>query len=913
MRAETTSDPLWTLLSTYVLTPDEKAAAATGEAADAKGLAALQADLLLLSEGFEAFRDESQVKESLVRLEPRMSPELKPFFKDRASSLDAVYRTLAVTDYTWATRFPDPPCEPSAKRRALMSSRDGLFQTESGEASPWLVALLGPQAEGRSAEEALDKASTKTRLSAADYEKRRAAIRRLTLALTSEKAEGAARSKLYCARAAAFSDLAAHHRSQDAAPVLAARVATTKPEESVFIVVWGGRRAAATLLQTKKGPVLVTDADVADAPTLFAYAGRSSPVELKTAVLSRHTGLGLAVLSYSDDTRPALSLAASAPAKDDLVTALGHTEPSGLWTKTSGLVTKSGETSFQTDAAISTELTGGPVLNESGEVVGLLVGRPADTEEGRWPVAVPAPVLARWLDNTQADFAAPQIEAIQDAGTAAILNRTNPAPIEAGLGAWNIPAMGPPPPTPRGVCVSGCNIPSAPSRSYSGGSSYSGSGGAAMGQALGEAMAPLVQALVFQGIPALFRGIGNLFKKKDGAAQSSARAQQKSTPVVKPPPPPKPKPLKPSGIRLSSDRLEAAPREVVKLIATVLFTGDEGSRAGIAVTFSLNSDKAEFPAGSIASTDSNGVASVSLIMKPDMAAEAHEDLERESRINAGEKVAERILHEPPANAKPASKVEYAANKAADALDRETENSQSAEEVGEDSSSQAVDAGMAIPGHAADASGPKLRTLAPPMELTATGAGFTARHQINGSENVKSDAESKICEEARSNADAECGENRDCSDARSCADNKDIRGRLIKCQFARLKAAEECGTPEDKNRYTAIRDRVRSCGRVIASRCCPQWTKALEALKNSACNRGGCSGVDSCAELMQKLAAARECKKLRRLQAQMCYDGIEDAGHKEAVDNVDIMIADCEAKLAAAKAIPGRCVDDPKGE
>ncbi|MDX6768646.1 MAG: hypothetical protein SF051_03880, partial [Elusimicrobiota bacterium] len=353
VRAETTSDPLWTLLSTYVLAPDEKAASAEGEAADAKGLAALQADLLLLSEGFEAFRDEAQVKESLVRLEPRMSPELKPFFKDRASSLDAIYRTLAVTDYTWASRFPEPPCEPAAKRRALLASRDGLFQAESGEASPWLVALLGPQAQGRSAEDALDKVSAKTRLSEAEYEKRRAAARRLTLALASEKAVGAARAKLYCARAGAFTDLAAHHRDKVDAPVLAARAEAVKPEESVFVVKWDGKRAAATLLQTKNGPVLLTDSQVGGAPTLHAYAGASAPVEFKTEVISRHAGLGLAVLSYPGDARPGLSLAASAPAKDDLVSALGHTELAGLWTKTTGLVTKVGEASFQTDAAVS--------------------------------------------------------------------------------------------------------------------------------------------------------------------------------------------------------------------------------------------------------------------------------------------------------------------------------------------------------------------------------------------------------------------------------------------------------------------------------------------------------------------------------------------------------------------------------
>ncbi|PIR19666.1 MAG: hypothetical protein COV48_00710, partial [Elusimicrobia bacterium CG11_big_fil_rev_8_21_14_0_20_64_6] len=232
IRAETTTDPLWYLLSTYVLAVDQKAVAVEGEGVvDAKGLASLQADLLLLSDGFEGFRDEAQVKETLARLEPRMSPELKPFFKDRASSLDAIYRTLAVTDYTWAQRFPEPPCAPADARRRLLDSRDGLFQTEKGEASPWLVALLGPRAEGKSAAQALDQASSKSKLTAAEYEKRRAQVRKLTLALASDKAVGAVRTKLYCSRAAAFEDLASYHRQKEEGSTLASRSGVrTQPE-----------------------------------------------------------------------------------------------------------------------------------------------------------------------------------------------------------------------------------------------------------------------------------------------------------------------------------------------------------------------------------------------------------------------------------------------------------------------------------------------------------------------------------------------------------------------------------------------------------------------------------------------------------------------------------------------------------
>ncbi|MBI2789982.1 MAG: trypsin-like peptidase domain-containing protein [Elusimicrobia bacterium] len=546
VRAETTADPLWYLLSTYVLAPDAKAVEAQSDGpADSKGLAALQADLLVLTDGFEGFRDEAQVKETLERLKPRMSPELRPFFKDRASSLDAIYRTLAVTDYTWAQRFPEPPCEPGEARRKLLSSRDGLFQTEKGEASQWLSALLGPQAEGKSAEQALDQASFQAKLTGAGYEKLRARVRKLTMALASDKAVGAARSKLYCSRAAAFTDLAAAQRAKDAALISAGRVVAQKPEESVFVVVWKNQRAAATLLRTKNGVVLVTDAAIVadtDHPNLFAYSANAKPVPLTATVARRHPELNVAVLTVAEDpTRPALSLAETTPAKDELVTAIGHTMISGLWTKTSGLVTTVGEVSFQTDAAISPELSGAPVLNKAGEVAGILVLRPANTEEGRWPVAIPAPVLVRWLDDPAFAFPTAQAESIEDDGTAAVLSRARSIDLtEAGLGAWNIPGLPPPPSVPHGVCVQNCGGGSSSGSSYSSG--YSGTGGEELGKALGE----LGAVLILKGIPALFRGIGKLFKKNNkspsaSVVKSSPSPKTKASPPPKPPPPPEPR------------------------------------------------------------------------------------------------------------------------------------------------------------------------------------------------------------------------------------------------------------------------------------------------------------------------------------------------------------------------------------
>lgn len=617
IRAETTTDPLWYLLSTSRLVPDARAVEARDDGpADAKGLAALQADLLVLADGFEGFRDENQVKETLDRLKPRMSPELTPFFKDRSAGLDAIYRTLAVADYTWAQRFPEPSCEPIESRRALLSSRDGLFQSAEGKASPWLVSLLGTQAEGKSAEKALDQASSRAKLTGADYERVRARVRKLSLALASDKAVDAARSKLYCARAAAFAELSSFHRVKDAALISAARAVSGNSEESVFVVVGKDRRAAGVLVKTKNGAVLVTDADIVaetDHPSLLAYSGNAKPIELKATVVRRDAALGAAVLAYAEDrSRPALALAEGSPAKDDLVTVIGHTGVSGLWTKTSGLVTKAADAAFQTDAAISPELSGSPVFNEAGEVAGLLVLRPADTEEGRWPVAIPAPVLSRWLDDpSSAQSSSSDPVAVEDAGTAAILTRARSSPLtETGLGAWNIPNLPPPPSSPRGVCVQNCGGGSSSGSSYSG--SYSNNGSAELGQALGE----LGAVLILKGIPALFRGISNLFKGKGSSAPKSptiAKAPPAPKNLPAPAPPPPPPPPKPTCRLVKAGAPATAGAEPFEVAVAVLCQGGKIPLDGHSVTFTFAWDGKPSTQTVTVPTDERGVAS--LIMK----------------------------------------------------------------------------------------------------------------------------------------------------------------------------------------------------------------------------------------------------------------------------------------------------------
>lgn len=618
VRAETTTDPLWYLLSTYVLAPDAKAVEAEANGAlDAKGLAELQSDLFLLVEGFESFRDEKQVDEALQRIKPRMSPELRPFFKDRSSSLDAMYRTLAVIDYTWAQRFPEPPCAPADARRKLLESRDRLFETEIGEASPWLVSLLGPQARGQSAERSLDRASAEPKLTPAGYELLRAKVRKLTLALGSEKAAGPVRSKLYCSRAAALTDLAAHHARRDDGPSLAASAvagtAERRPEENVFVVVWKDRRAAATLVQTKSGPVLLTDASVVadtDHPQLFAFSLTDQPIALKAEVARRNSQLNLAVLTYTDAVpRTPFVLAEKDPEKNELVTAFGHTKVAGLWTKTSGLVTKVGEGGFQTDASISPELTGGPVINESGDVAGILVLRRADTEEGIWPIGVPARTIARWLDDPSFQASDPATETIEDAGTAAVLNHTRQSSLtDAALGPWQIPGLPPPPPSPRGVCMN-CSA-----SDFSGGarSSYAGGSSSSSGE-LGQELGKLGAVLILKGIPALFRGLSKLFKGAGPSIAHAPSAPQLPAPIAVPkpePPPPPPPPPKPTCEMLRVAAPDTAGAEPFTVAVRLSCDDSKIALAGHSVTFTFSWDGVKSTQAVTVLTDAEGVASL---------------------------------------------------------------------------------------------------------------------------------------------------------------------------------------------------------------------------------------------------------------------------------------------------------------
>lgn len=581
------AQPVVELLTRYAIPADETAASAPeGEAPQGSGkkLAELEADLSLVSEGLEAFAHPEDAAKALLAAKPRLPAGTARFFRDRATALDSLYRTLAVVDYTWALRFPDPPCSPAEKRGELLRSDDGLFVDRvSGQTSAWMTALLGPSAKGKDLEAALDRASASAAPSQAEYARLRARQNLITKALGSEGAVGAARAGLYCKRAETRVRLAAANRNSE--QVLAARSSEAKASRRGVVIVAGKSsegleaRGAGVVIETKAGVRILTDRRLGNGEVVALVDGKTTPVPL--TVEREDAPSGLLLLRPAGEVGEALPMAETAPEKDDLVFAHSHSERLGAWTKTQGLVTSAGSNQFQTDAIVDASMTGGAVLDDEGRLVGLLVLRPTAT--GEWPAAVPAPALKSWIEGGRAPDAEPGPSL--DAGTTKILTASRPLLDSLSVGEAAIVARAADiyTPTPwgtvRGVCMANCED-TAPSTSYSGGSTTNGE----LGEALGKLAAVGLEALIFKGIPALFRGIGSMFKSKPSVTPTVPQTlQARPREIEKPKEPPKI-----AGIEVTLDRPTALEGEQVTATARVTFTDDSATKDRIAIAFSID-------------------------------------------------------------------------------------------------------------------------------------------------------------------------------------------------------------------------------------------------------------------------------------------------------------------------------------
>lgn len=615
------AQPVVDLLSRYTVPADEAAAAAPeGDASQGSGkkLADLEANLALVSESLEGFAHPQDADKALLAAKPRLPAGTAPFFRDRTTALNALYRTLAVVDYTWALRFPDPPCSPADKRAVLLRSEDGLFlDPETGKTSVWMAALLGPNAQGKSLETALDQASVASAPSETEYARLRARLNLITKALDSQDAVGAARAKLYCKRAETRMRLAFANR--DSGPVLAGRIAKEEVTRQGLVIIAGRTakdlevRGAGVVIETKAGIRVLTDHRLGGGAVVALVDRNPDPVPL--SVEREDDKSGLLLLRPDGDLGKALTLAEVAPSKDDLVIAFAHSERLGAWTRSQGLVTKVDRDWFLTDAVAEASMAGGAVLDAEGRVAGLLVLRRVEGDSREWPAAVPAPALRAWINGGSAPASGRVV--LSDAGTTKILTASRPLleSLAAGQGAivasadsfTQRTAWGS---TTRAVCVANCDDGNS-------GSSYPGGNGSAeLGQALGKLVAMGVQALIFKGIPALFRGLGSLSPPRPALSIPSI---VQSSPVVAQ----KEKPPEPPRIRCAFGKVDEPARvgtEVVTL--KVRFSCDDQvserkvPREGHTATFTLGwegetpqFEKIEVP------TDAQGFASISFQIK----------------------------------------------------------------------------------------------------------------------------------------------------------------------------------------------------------------------------------------------------------------------------------------------------------
>jgi hypothetical protein len=426
-------DPLAVLIAQLSAPADQVAAAAPSRLSkeNSARLASIQSSLTAAAAGFEALRASSHAAAAKEALAVETDPALRPFLKSRDSALDAIYRTLAVIDYTWALRFPNPSCAPGDKRAALLRSPDGLFiDPDVGSLSPWMARLLGPDSFGREPEAALDQASAATKPTASEYEKIRVRASVIGDSLNAGKAADAARAELYCERAGLYEQLSRAHRSSG--PTLASSPSGNDDPAyaagSVFLLAARDGNeydvlGAGFLVRTEGGPKLVTDASIVRGrKTIYAFSrpaqGRALGRPIAVVIERSAEGVGPAIgRLVGEHDAPALALADASPAKDELVTGLGPLRAAGPWSATQGLVTGAGAATFSSDAVLSAEMAGSPVLNDRGEAAGLMISRGADV------AALKVEALRSFLNGKapETDFTASR-----NTGSASLLTEARP-------------------------------------------------------------------------------------------------------------------------------------------------------------------------------------------------------------------------------------------------------------------------------------------------------------------------------------------------------------------------------------------------------------------------------------------------------------------------------------------------------
>lgn len=581
---------------------------------DSADLAGLGRRLTVIGLGYETFRDASNLDADAELLVDYTSPQgLIPNPTDRVQTLDHVYRALALLDYTQALRYPEGETCARANRTALLRSADGLFADQkTGELAPWLKAELKRSKAGEAPGNLISAAAREWTPIA--YLGTLAEVRRLSRRLADKTVLAEDRAAAFCARAKLHEDLAS---AQSAVkwndPDLSSQA------QSVVEVRAEGATGAGTILTLDGKPIILIAARFArnayEAPDVFARSGKKVPV----AYLRRGAEFSLLSVEGSDGIPP-LPFPKQLDTGSRVAYALGHPIQGGPWSVTRGLA-KPDRNIIRADAAVDEGQAGGPLFDDHGVLIGIVAGP---------GVAFDLSTIQNWLKDGASTL--PNVEAAQEMGTSALMTASAAfAPkdkgglIEAGYN-----------PSPRGVCVDsrGCGMPSTPS--YGSGSySYSGTyaGGADGNLFLG--------LLKIGGM--ILKGLSQRPPKKVVALPDNRRhAPPKAVTHQAPKPPPDP--LRPSAIKLTVSRTTLVQGEEFEAVATISFTGTEGSVAGRAVSFTA------VPEGKIsctaARTNTSGVARTTCTAIENARERSFDSLEDETRRRMGMKTPGRVRRTP---------------------------------------------------------------------------------------------------------------------------------------------------------------------------------------------------------------------------------------------------------------------------
>jgi hypothetical protein len=582
-----------------------------------------ESDLSMLARGLEAFRHPSHYDRVRAILVPNMAEKTRPFFATRESALNALYRTLALIDYTRASNSGENPCEAAARRDSLLRDPDGLFAGKDGTLSPWLASILGIEQAGE-AKAALEKASSTT----GSREKLRARV--LALSNELEAATGVERQGKLCERAADYEALAALPAGQTG--VSLAGLVSDSRNEAVLLLRAGGKIGAAVAVKTPSGTRLLTAAALVkegDEVALFAADGSSAAARAERV----DAAAGLALLTSKAAPSVTALDESAAPEADAIAEAIGHPRAGGAWSRTRGLIGQANKDSFQTDALFDAGSLGGPVFSADGSWLGVAVAPPG--------AAVTAAAARRWLDGKEIS---PKLEP-GDNGTGSFLTaaRLDALDAFAAGGAPPLPAAQelteaslPDVPPASGHCVMYCESAGPPPPSYASPAPSAPAYypppnlNAIFTRALAEQGANMLADVMAKGVTNM---LNSLFKPRPPRPRPEPIVQRVpesqryvEVPQVAPeqPEPPKKKQRRPIGMTLKYDPPQPIEGQDFTIVATLKFSDGAGAMEDIPVHLDLAPSGMLDKADQDQKTDSTGVARFRVVVKEDQIAQARD-------------------------------------------------------------------------------------------------------------------------------------------------------------------------------------------------------------------------------------------------------------------------------------------------